>query len=100
MVNPGRCADGQVVMPDDLPENVATRILINTITAWHMLGISLRALSTAPRRIVKFLSGIDPHLSNAQASVISGGSRCADSIQRITSASSDLPPIRFQTVEA
>ena len=76
MVNPGRCPDGQVVTPDDLPESVATRILINTIMAWHILEISLRALSTTPHRIVKSLSKIAPRRSGAQTSVISRGSRC------------------------
>ncbi|MGQ7932553.1 zinc-binding dehydrogenase [Paraburkholderia sediminicola] len=42
-----------VAVPDDLPDSVATQILINTITARHVLRTALRALPVTPRRIVQ-----------------------------------------------
>jgi NADPH:quinone reductase-like Zn-dependent oxidoreductase len=49
-------ATSLVAIPDDLPDNVATQILINTITARHVLRTGLRALSATPRRIVQTAS--------------------------------------------
>lgn len=46
-------AGSLVAVPDDLPDNVATQILINTITARHVLRTGLRALSATPSLIVQ-----------------------------------------------
>ncbi|PLZ00718.1 alcohol dehydrogenase [Burkholderia sp. WAC0059] len=46
-------AGSLVAVPDDLPDSVATQILINTITARHVLRAGQRALSATPRRIVQ-----------------------------------------------
>ncbi|WP_208453501.1 alcohol dehydrogenase catalytic domain-containing protein [Burkholderia gladioli] len=42
-----------VPIPDDLPDGVAAQILINTVTARHVLRAGLRRLSAKPRHIVQ-----------------------------------------------
>ena len=46
-------AGSLVAVPEDLTDDVATQILINTITARHVLRTALRALPATPRRIVQ-----------------------------------------------
>lgn len=46
-------AGSLVAVPDDLTDDLATQLLINTITARHVLRTALRALSVMPRRIVQ-----------------------------------------------
>jgi len=46
-------ASALVAVPDDIPDGVATQILINTITARHVLRSGLRDLPTPPRSIVQ-----------------------------------------------
>ncbi|PLZ01935.1 alcohol dehydrogenase [Burkholderia sp. WAC0059] len=46
-------ATSLVSVPDDLPDSVATQVLINTITARHVLRTGLRLLPAKPRCIVQ-----------------------------------------------
>ena len=45
-------AGSLLAVPDDVPDNLATQILINTITARHVLRAGLRALPAASRHIL------------------------------------------------
>ena len=46
-------AGSLIAIPDDLSDDIATQVLINTITARHVLRTALQGLSVRPRRIVQ-----------------------------------------------
>ena len=46
-------AESLITIPDDLPDNIATQLLVNTITARHVLRKGLERLSPRPYRVLQ-----------------------------------------------
>jgi NADPH2:quinone reductase len=46
-------AESLIAIPDDLPDNIATQLLVNTITARHVLRKGLEGLSPRPHHILQ-----------------------------------------------
>jgi NADPH:quinone reductase len=46
-------ADSLIAIPNDLPDGIATQVLVNTITARHVLRRGIEGLSARPHRILQ-----------------------------------------------